>query len=421
MVPASPKSPDDPANFGRADRADDAGTAERADRPAGAAGPASLENAAEHRRLRRVVFLMNDMHRPNGIVSATDLLATEMRARGLAVDIWCFGACDPELRERHHVIDVVPGRRLTTKMPGFANSKAALKPIRHLITLSWWPWTAARLRRLASRWEEETLVIGAGLESVRLLDQAGVHPAHLVSQVHTDVPALTTVQRALVRGAATVSAAVTALTPQGADELRSWGINAVPMTNPCPDFAGAADPERSRTVVFLGRLSEGKQADHLIRAFGAVSRPDWRLRIYGSGPQEGRLRKLAASTGGDIELCGSVDDVGPVLAGAAIHALPSRFEGLGMCILEANTAGVPSVVYDCSPGVRLAGGPAASLVPNGDVDAFATALGTLMDDAAARADAGRRAREYGRRFSAPAIVDRWLELWDDLAVRPEAR
>ena len=67
---------------------------------------------------------MNDMHRPNGIVSATDLLAAEMRARGLAVDIWCFGACDPELRERHHVIDVVPGRRLTTKMPGFASSKA---------------------------------------------------------------------------------------------------------------------------------------------------------------------------------------------------------------------------------------------------------------------------------------------------------
>jgi len=52
----------------------------------------------------------------------TDLLAAEMRARGLAVDIWCFGACDPELRERHHVIDVVPGRRLPTKMPGFANS-----------------------------------------------------------------------------------------------------------------------------------------------------------------------------------------------------------------------------------------------------------------------------------------------------------
>ena len=73
------------------------------------------------------------------------------------------------------------------------------------------------------------------------------------------------------------------------------------------------------------------------------------------------------------------------------------------------------------PGGRLGGGPAASLVPNGDVAASATALGTLMDDAAARADAGRRAREYGRRFSAPAIVDRWLELWDQLAGRLEPR
>jgi len=84
-------------------------------------------------------------------------------------------------------------------------------------------------------------------------------------------------------------------------------------------------------------------------------------------------------------------------------------------------AGVPSVVSACPPGVRLAGGPAASLVPNGDVDAFAAALSALMDDDAARADAGRRAREYGRRFSAPAIVDRWLELWDQLAGRLEPR
>ena len=123
-IPASASSAGSagsPDRAGSADSAESAIGAERGDRPAGAASPASVENAAEHRQLRRVVFLMNDMHRPNGIVSATDLLAAEMRARGLAVDIWCFGACDPELRERHHVIDVVPGRRLTTKMPGFAS------------------------------------------------------------------------------------------------------------------------------------------------------------------------------------------------------------------------------------------------------------------------------------------------------------
>ena len=361
--------------------------------PENADRAASAGDAAERPPLERVVFLMNDMHRPNGIVSATDLLATEMRARGLPVDIWCFGACDPDLRERHHVIDVVPGRRLTTKMPGFARSKAFLKPLRHVITLGWWPWAVARLRRLAGRWEKGTLVIGAGLESVRLLDQAGVRPARLVSQVHTDVPALTAV-------------------------LRSWGANAVPMVNPCPDPGDTADPASSRTVVFIGRLSEGKQVDHLIRAFDAAARSGWRLRIYGSGPREADLRGLAAGADGDVELCGSVDDVGPVLAGAAIHALTSRFEGLSMCILEANAVGVPSVIYDCSPGVRLAGGPAASLVPNGDVEAFTAALADLMDDDAARADAGRRAREYGRRFSAPAVVDQWLALWDELAARP---
>ena len=49
--------------------------------------------------LTRVVFLIDDLHRPNGIVSATDLLATEMRRRGLDVDLWCFGPCDDDLRD----------------------------------------------------------------------------------------------------------------------------------------------------------------------------------------------------------------------------------------------------------------------------------------------------------------------------------
>lgn len=375
-------------------------------------------HAAPHPPLRKVVFAINDLHRPNGIVSATDLLATEMRARGLDVDIWCFGACDSDLRTAHHVVDAVPGRRLTTFLPGYAHSKKVLKPLRRLLTLAWWPWAAARMRRLAADWDASTLVVGAGLESVRILDRAGVRAAHLVCQVHTDVPALTPAQWDLLREVAGTSRAVTALTPEGAAELRDRGFRGVPLTNPGPaagdDDTPAADPASSRTVVFLGRLSEGKQADHLVRAFDAVAPADWHLRIYGSGPQEARLRELAASVASDVELCGSVDDVAPVLAGAAVHALPSRFEGLGMCILEANAAGVPSVAYDCSPGVRLAGGPSASLVPNGDVDALASALGELMADGGARAEAGRRAREYGRRFSTSAIVDEWMALWAEL-------
>ncbi|MBF0697236.1 glycosyltransferase [Actinomyces bowdenii] len=362
----------------------------------------------------RVVVVIDDLHRPNGIVSCVDLLAGQMLQEGIVVDILCFGPCDPDLAQRHRVITALPGRRYTSAMAGFERSKAVLKPLRHALTALWWPVASARLRRLARHWGPEALVIGAGLDAVRLLDRAGVRPRILVSQVHADVEALTPAQWALVRGASTVSRIITALTPEGARRLQDRGIPAVFLPNPAPEAGGRADVGGSRTVVYLGRLSSGKQIDHLIDAFEQAAPEDWRLRIYGGGPQEGALREHAARARGDIELCGTVDDVGPVLQGAAIHALPSRSEGLSMSILEANMAGVPTLAYDSTPGMRLAMGAGAPLVPQGDRQALAQALSRLMSDDEARAQAGRRAYEHGRSFSAHAVVARWIELWQEL-------
>lgn len=365
----------------------------------------------------RVVIVIDDLHRPNGIVSCMDLLAGQMRQEGMEVDILCFGPCDPDLAQRHRVITALPGRRCTSAMAGFERSKTVLKPLRHALTALWWPVASARLRRLARSWGPEALVIGAGLDAVLLLDRAGVRPRILVSQVHADVAALTPAQWALVRGASALSRTVTALTPEGAQELQDRGVPAVFMPNPAPEAGGRADVRGSRTVVYLGRLSSGKQVDHLIDAFERAAPRDWRLRIFGGGPLEGALRERAARARGDIELCGTVDDVGPVLQGAAIHVLPSRSEGLSMSILEANMAGVPTIAYDSTPGMRLAMGERAPLVPQGDREALAQALKRLMNDDEARVQAGRWAGEHGRAFSAHAVVARWTDLWRELRDR----
>lgn len=365
--------------------------------------------------LTRVVFVIDNLHRPNGIVSCVDLLAEQMRRQGLSVDILCFGACDPELAQRHHVINAFPARRATHRMEGFARSKALLRPLRRAVGAVWWPLVAARLRRIAASWEPGTLVVGAGLESTLLLSAAGVRPAVLVSQVHEDAACLTPAQRDMVRRAAAVSHMMTALTPQAAAELEAWGLPATSIVNPAPPAAAQADVAASRTVVYLGRLARAKQIDHLIEAFAAVAPEQWRLRIYGAGPMAGPLRAQAEATGKDIELCGTIEDVGPVLQGAAIHALPSRAEGLGMSVLEANMAGVPTVAYDGTPGIRLAVGPQAALVPQGDKAAFGRALERLMADEQARVLAGARARQHGRGFEAAAVVEQWIGLWERLA------
>lgn len=361
--------------------------------------------------LTRVVFLIDDLHRPNGIVSATDLLATEMRRRGLDVDLWCFGPCDDDLRDRHHVVNPFPGRRLTSRMAGFERSRQGLRPVRRVVGALWWPLVRVWMHCLASSWDEGTMVIGAGLESTLLVAQAGVRPRILVSQVHEDVSSLTPRQCDLVRQAAQVSRVVSVLTPSGIGALAGWGLEAVCLVDPAPPLLGRADPATSQTVVYLGRLARAKQVDHLIEAFAAVAPAGWKLRIYGDGPARESLEAQARASGADIALCGTVQDIGKVLRGAAIHALPSRAEGLGMSVLEANMVGLPTVAYDCTAGIRMSAGPDAFLVPNGDRQAFQETLGSLMSDAEARARAGELAFEYGQSFAAPVVVNRWFALW----------
>ena len=88
---------------------------------------------------------------------------------------------------------------------------------------------------------------------------------------------------------------------------------------------------------------------------------------------------------------GQLDEV---LAGADIFAMPSEIDAFGFAPLEAMAAGLPMVAGRVSalPEV-VESGQHGLLVPPGDDDAFGAALETLVDDADARQEMGRAARQ----------------------------
>jgi glycosyltransferase involved in cell wall biosynthesis len=88
--------------------------------------------------------------------------------------------------------------------------------------------------------------------------------------------------------------------------------------------------------------------------------------------------------------------------------MPSRFEGLGMVALEAQSAGTPVVGYDVD-GLRDAVRDGGVLVPSGDVAALRTAVADLLADPARRLEAGGQAREAMRAEQS----------WDAVAARLE--
>ena len=119
--------------------------------------------------------------------------------------------------------------------------------------------------------------------------------------------------------------------------------------------APATDPTAPPTAVYAGRLHRFKGLELALRSL--VLRPEWRLVLIGSGPDEARLRRLARALGLEsrVEFRGRLPqrEAWRVMASCDAFLLPSLKEGGGFAAFEAAGLGLPVVAFD-------AGGPAAA-------------------------------------------------------------
>lgn len=105
---------------------------------------------------------------------------------------------------------------------------------------------------------------------------------------------------------------------------------------------GAVPFARHKPIVLgiVGRLDRQKGFDVAIKAFRLLENPDIRLRIYGKGPEEGRLR-LLSGVDPRITFCGFVQAPEDAYAEVDAILMPSRWEAFGLVASEANAAGRP--------------------------------------------------------------------------------
>ena len=112
-----------------------------------------------------------------------------------------------------------------------------------------------------------------------------------------------------------------------------------------------------------------------------------------------------------VKLCGNTDNVLSVYRRASIFAFPSAFEGFGLAMTEAMSAGLPVVAYKSCPAVNelVKDGKTGLLVDDG-AEALAEGLRKLMKDQELREEMGRAAHEEMHTYAPEKIWDQWEAL-----------
>ena len=158
---------------------------------------------------------------------------------------------------------------------------------------------------------------------------------------------------------------------------------------------------------------------HLIEALAEVRKwhPQSRLLLAGDGRCHGELQALARRLGQSqaVLFPGFVNDVAKVYDALDAFLFPSEFEGLGTALQTAMAAGLPSISTRRGALGEVVDHERTALVAEPNGPEFAAAMLRVMTDTGLRKkliESGRR--EVAERFSAGRMVERTLQVYEDV-------
>jgi alpha-1,3-mannosyltransferase len=145
------------------------------------------------------------------------------------------------------------------------------------------------------------------------------------------------------------------------NSIRSRGVCLIENGVDVDKYAGASSPVPNKALISVGRLSSNKRLDQAIAFLAALHRidPEWSLTIAGRSwdVSADSLRRLADSLGvsDSVRIIESPPDavVRKVMASCSGFVSASAYEGFGLVLVEALSAGLWPVISPIPPFTHL--------------------------------------------------------------------
>jgi len=177
---------------------------------------------------------------------------------------------------------------------------------------------------------------------------------------------------------------------------------------------GALKTEKDKTLVTVGRLEPVKNQALMIEAFAIFSKthPDYRLVIYGDGPQHETLEEKSQQLGikDKVLFAGMCDHVWDKIVTADCFILSSNAEGMSNAMIEALCLGLPVISTKVAGATdMIKDGKNGYLVDINDVNAMAERMTQIVDNPDLRQSMSTEAVKAYEILRADKICAQWVE------------
>lgn len=173
-------------------------------------------------------------------------------------------------------------------------------------------------------------------------------------------------------------------------------------------LTSAAPPINRVELLCVGRLSNQKGFDRMLKILALIADFDCRLRIIGDGPLRNDLQNMANELHleGRVEFLGIQENPFQFMVKSDCLLLPSYYEGLPNVVLEANACGLPVIAFNSPGGTAeiVEDGLNGWLIPDGDLEKFAL---KIRSKEYLTLNKGEIAKFVAKRFSLQKIISQY--------------